>query len=154
MSKSKQEIIDELSQLCTDMAEKFFQAIYRRPSKADQIPLSHLKVLMFLSKKESFKMKDITEELGIASSSATDLIDKLIKEHLVERYRKPDDRRVVKVKLSEKGRNLIVELKEMKRKFWVTIIENISEEDREDLVRYHRKFYNIIGKMAEEGIFI
>jgi len=42
----------------------------------------------------------------------------------------------------------------MKRKFWVTIIENISEEDREDLVRYHRKFYNIIGKMAEEGIFI
>ena len=57
MSKSKQEIIDELSQLCTDMAEKFFQAIYRRPSKADQIPLSHLKVLMFLSKKESFKIK-------------------------------------------------------------------------------------------------
>jgi len=154
MDKKEQYLIDELTQLCIATGEKFMCIIHKRPTSFDRFSISQAKVLMFLSYKESFKMKDITEELGIANSSATELIDKLIKEELVERFRKPDDRRVVRVKLTEKGRTFINEIKELKRKFWKSIIEKSEEEDREDLLRVAKKFYNLICMAVEEGAFL
>jgi len=154
MDKKEDYLIDELTQLCIDTGEKFLCIIHRRPTMFDRFSLSHVKVLMVLYHKESFKMKDITEKLGIANSSATEVIDKLIKEELVERFRKPDDRRVVRVKLTEKGRILIDEMKELKKKVWRSMVEKSEEEDREDLLRVARKFYELICRAAEEGVFL
>ena len=154
MDKKEQDLINELTQLCIATGEKFMCFFHKRPTSFDRLSISQAKVLMILSHKESFKMKDITEELGIANSSATEVIDKLIKEELVERFRKPDDRRVVRVKLTEKGRNFIDEIKELKRKCWRTMIEKSEEEDREDLLRVAKKFYELICRAAEEGAFL
>jgi DNA-binding MarR family transcriptional regulator len=154
MDKKDQYLINELTQLCIATGEKFMCIIHKRPTSLDRFSISQVKVLMILSHKESFKMKDITENLGIANSSATEVIDKLIKEDLVERFRKPDDRRVVRVKLTEKGRNFIDEIKELKRKCWRSMIEKSDEEDREDLLRVAKKFYELICRAAEEGAFL
>lgn len=154
MDNKEQYLINELTQLCIATGEKFMCIVHKRPTSVDRFSISQLKVLMILSHEESFKMKDITEELGIANSSATELIDKLIKEELVERFRKADDRRVVRVKLTEKGRTFIDEMKELKKKVWRSMIEKSDEEDREDLLRVAKKFYELICRAAEEGVFL
>lgn len=154
MDKKENYLIDELTQLCIDTGEKFLCTVHRRPTSMDRFSISQIKVLMILSHNESAKMKDITEALGIANSSATELIDKLIKDELVERYRKNGDRRVVMVKLSEKGRDFVNEMKELKRKCWRSMIEKSEEEDREDLLRVAKKFYELICRAAEEGVFL
>lgn len=149
-----QDLVNELSYLCNNIGEKFFHLIHKRPMRVEGLSISQLKVLTLLRRKGDFKMKEITEELGIASSSATELIDKLIKEKFVERFRAPDDRRVVRVKLTEEGKNLINEACEVKRKFWATMIENFNEEEKHEFLTFSRKMYKIVCKMTEEEIYI
>jgi DNA-binding MarR family transcriptional regulator len=154
MKKTQQEKLIEISKLYDDIREKFYQVIRKRPMKSEQVTTSQWKALILLSTKESFKMKDITEDLNIASSSATELIDRLIREQLVERDREAGDRRVVTVKLTDKGRSMIDEFKEIKRKFWTTLAEGLSEEEIEEFLKFSQKFYRVACKMAEEEILL
>jgi DNA-binding MarR family transcriptional regulator len=51
-------------------------------------------------------MSELTSSLGIACSSATGVVDRLVERGLAERTRPDDDRRTVKVALTRRGRNL------------------------------------------------
>jgi DNA-binding MarR family transcriptional regulator len=46
-------------------------------------------------------MKDLAQRLGISESSATALANRLVRSGLVRRFREADDRRVVKLELTE-----------------------------------------------------
>ncbi len=153
MGKSEEKIMAELIQFFADFGEKMHEIIFKMPLKGEHLSLSQLKVTCFLGKKDGFKMKEITKEIGIASSSATELIDKLIKENLVERYRDKEDRRVVRVKLTEKAKSYVYEAKERKRKFWANMMKNFETEELLVLHKYSGRFYEIISKMVDEGIY-
>ncbi len=55
---------------------------------------------------EGTSVKDIASRIQLDSPAVTGLIDRLVKEDLIERMEDPDDRRSVKVYLTEKGRRL------------------------------------------------
>jgi DNA-binding MarR family transcriptional regulator len=55
---------------------------------------------------EGWPMGQLAHALGIMPASATLLVDRLVNHGLVERRRAPDDRRVVRVFLSERGKRL------------------------------------------------
>ena len=153
MKKSTEQINSDLVKSFIDFGEKMHEIIFKKPIKGEHLSILEFKLLCVLEKKGGSKMKDITEELEIASSSATDLTDKLIKEKLVERYRDPGDRRVVRVKLTEKGQSYLNEAKELKKKFWKSFVENIPEDERSEILEFFPKLYKIVCKMAEKGIY-
>lgn len=55
---------------------------------------------------DGWPMGQLAHSLGIMPASATLLVDRLVNHGLVERRRAPDDRRVVRVFLSERGKRL------------------------------------------------
>jgi DNA-binding MarR family transcriptional regulator len=62
--------------------------------------------LWVISRLGKFKMSDLATFLALSYASATNLINRLVDAGLVTRYDDPDDRRVVIVELSEKGREI------------------------------------------------
>ena len=68
---------------------------------------SIVNVLAVLDVDGPLPMRGLAETLDVSQASATGIVDRMEQRGLVERRRDDDDRRVVRVALTEEGRNLI-----------------------------------------------
>lgn len=59
----------------------------------------------------SMKMNDIADYLSITVGAATSLVDKLEPQDWIERIRSIEDRRIINVRLTNKGMNKLIEMR-------------------------------------------
>jgi DNA-binding MarR family transcriptional regulator len=74
------------------------------------VTVAQLRVLLVLYAKGSSRMSTIASFIGIAISTATSIVDHLVKKGLVIRSNDPEDRRLVICELSRQGQKLISRL--------------------------------------------
>jgi DNA-binding MarR family transcriptional regulator len=152
MEKSREDFIQELANQLSMGLDKLQKVTLKHiinssNSNLQNMSLSQINVLAFLESRKNARMKDIGDELGIKASSVTHLVDKLIKEELVERFHIPDDRRVIEVNLSEKGKALLGELKKGSNKYWKKILEKFDETECEELLRLTKKMDDSLSEL-------
>lgn len=68
-----------------------------------QIPPSHVRVIFYLLEFNSSPISQIAENLKISKPNMTPIIDNLINYGLVNRYTDPNDRRILRVELTDKA---------------------------------------------------
>jgi DNA-binding MarR family transcriptional regulator len=71
------------------------------------LTVAQLRVLLILYTEGPSRMSAIASSIGIAVSTATGIVDNLVKKGLVERGADPEDRRLVICSLSPQGQNTI-----------------------------------------------
>jgi DNA-binding MarR family transcriptional regulator len=71
------------------------------------ISMSHLHLMSMLERQGQMPMSRVAELLGFSLSNATGLIDRMEERGLVERIRVPDDRRLVLVRVTDRGREVL-----------------------------------------------
>lgn len=89
------------------------------------------------------KMSELARELGITMGAATSIVDRLIKAGLVKRERSTEDRRVVFVSLSKKGRRMMEEVHKVTLELMANLLSRLSARERE-------AFLSAYEKMSEE----
>jgi len=89
----------------------FFQSLTDFFNYLKQTDLSMLQAyaLAHLFFKGPLKMSDLCEHMQVSPAAASQLIDRLEKLEMVERISDPDDRRVRKIVVLEKGKNFVQE---------------------------------------------
>ena len=89
----------------------FFQSLTDFFNYLKQTDLSMLQAyaLAHLFFKGSLKMSDLCEHMQVSPAAASQLIDRLEKLEMVERTSDPDDRRVRKIVVLEKGKDFVQE---------------------------------------------
>jgi len=97
-------------------------------------------ILMTLSgREEPFTMGELSTAIGVSLSTSTRLVSKFVESNLVERLSDPDDRRLVRVTLTEKGRTLFRNLEDFMASRTSGFLNQFSEEERILLVLLLRK---------------
>ncbi len=81
-------------------------------------------ILMYIGMKSNKKMSELADVFSIAKSNVTVLIDGMEKKGYLKRIRSKEDRRVVKVELTQKGEKLF----NLTVKNFVTLIENAMKK--------------------------
>lgn len=71
------------------------------------IPPSHVKVIIYLARHGISSISDTAKKLGISKSNMTPVIDKLISEGMLNRSNDPNDRRVLRIELTDKAYEFI-----------------------------------------------
>jgi DNA-binding MarR family transcriptional regulator len=74
------------------------------------LSMSTWHVLVMLERHGDMSMSRLAELLDISLSNATGLVDRMEERGLIERVRVPDDRRIVLVRVSDAGRDLLTEV--------------------------------------------
>jgi DNA-binding MarR family transcriptional regulator len=74
------------------------------------VSMSHLHVMSMLERHGDLPMSRIAEILDVSDSNATGLIDRMQERGFVERVRAADDRRVVLVRVSDTGRQVLADV--------------------------------------------
>jgi len=116
-----------------------FDVLYRRfvttrpPTAASEVELSpqELRVIMTLGRKGVTIMSDLARALSLALSTATNTVDKLVTKELVERTRVDEDRRIVQIGLSDKGKRLHDAFHDCRLAMCRNMLEPLSPAERE-----------------------
>lgn len=111
------------------------------------LPLSHVKVIIYLAKSKSSPISQIANKLGVSKSNMTPIIDNLISYDLVNRYTDPNDRRVLRVELTPKALKIFEHFKTSAKNTLTNKISHLSDEDLIAIDEYVSKLTEIFLKV-------
>lgn len=138
--KSVEDVIGEVENLMRTVQKAFHSASSDFLEGLD-IAIQQFIVMDLIYNKECPKMGDLAAEIGVSMSNMTAMTDRLIEHEYVQRKDDPEDRRVVRVCLTSRAKEIMKKAIGKKRKNLEILLGKISESDREGLVR-------ILGKMS------
>ncbi len=88
-----------------------------------------------LGRKNRCTMSELAKECGLALSSMTGVIDRLVSKEYVRRTRdEGEDRRKVFVKLDRKGEKIYQELLESEMEMIITMMESLKPQEQDALI--------------------
>ncbi len=96
---------------------------------------SELFTMLYLDKRKASTMTELVEYINTPMSTATGIVDRLVKKGYVIRDRSEADRRIVILMLTEEGMQLISSLKDIISGYLHMISDDLSEEERQFLTR-------------------
>lgn len=74
-------------------------------------------------------MSALSQDMHLTHGASTGMVDRLIKLKLVERTRSEEDRRVVYVSITERGRELVERMRQRRHSILKNIIKSLTEEE-------------------------
>lgn len=110
-----------------------------------------LLTLESISKQKGLIMSTLAKELSVGFSTATGIVDRLIKKKLVIRERNHGDRRIVKVSLSQRGKEIASAYREQKKKIFKKMIEMLTESEQVSFLAVLEKIANKMQKRRDEN---
>lgn len=93
---------------------------------------------------ESISMNDLSLKMKLASSTMTRMVDQLVQKGMVDREPDAEDRRVVRVRLTEWGSQARQQLQETLQGFFTQVLEDLPESEREPVVQNLEKLNQAI----------
>jgi len=90
-----------------------------------EFSFSQFLILSTLNNKEAMRMNELAQTLGLSKANVTGLVDRMVRSRLLERMRSDEDRRVVYVTLSQRGKRIAQRLISAQRREFRLIMEKI-----------------------------
>ncbi|MGE5560735.1 MAG: MarR family winged helix-turn-helix transcriptional regulator [Chloroflexota bacterium] len=100
--------------------------------------------LLTLSDHGSLTMGELCDHLYLACSTATDLIDRMERNGLIERQRDQNDRRVIRLRITERGQEIISKVIEARHQYLNGILEPVSPQEKEHIVCSLNQLYSLM----------
>lgn len=86
--------------------------------------------LQWLIEKDDLTIGELSNKLGLAFSTTTDLVDRMDKNKLIKRVRDSKDRRVVRVHVLDKGLDIINEVINKRQDYLDTVLTGFTKEQK------------------------
>lgn len=124
----------------SDKIGNFFASMESHSSEIGVSKPELLALVTIYSEKEII-MRELAEKLEINSSTATGIIDRLVKKKMILRKRNQSDRRIVKVSISKQGKELVSLYQKQRDIIYTRMMDVLTVEEQEF-------FLNILEKIA------
>jgi len=94
-----------------------------------------LSVISILAKNGKQKVSDISEKMGLSDSTVSGILDRLEQKGIIERKRNKDDRRVVKIYLSNGSQEICQEFHRKREEYFAHLLKELSEQEINDIIK-------------------
>ena len=94
------------------------------------VTANDMHVIEAIDMEEARNMSSVARSLGVTTGTLTIAVNSLVKKGYVERARREEDRRVVLVSLSEKGKRAYLHHRQFHEQMIEAIVEELSEEEQ------------------------
>ncbi len=106
-------------------------------------------VLKMLEGIGALSLSDLSARMSARNSTVTGIADRMERDGLVERKRDADDRRVVRIRLTEKGRELAREIPVESMEVFGAALRALDHEERRSLRRILRRLSDRVAELVE-----
>lgn len=134
-----------------DNIRRFFQVINERSKRAERetgLTGPQLWAIKVIAEAAPIKPSELAKRMYLHPATVVGLIDRLERRELVSRTRSREDRRVVEITLTEKGRDLLLLAPEVPQGLLVQGLESVSNRKLSRIAEGMEELVRIIG--AEE----
>ncbi|MFZ5645182.1 MAG: MarR family winged helix-turn-helix transcriptional regulator [Bacillota bacterium] len=98
-----------------------------------------LLALMLAERHKNITMTALAQGMGVPLSTATGIIDRMVRKKLLQRERSEEDRRIVTVSLAERGRSLVEDFRKYLFELYDRVRGFLTEEEFETSLNLIRK---------------
>ena len=116
------------------------------------VTLTQAYVIGTLNVKKSMSMNELSQELGVAISTLTRIVDVLVRNKWVSRNPSDQDRRKVCVQLTETGKILARKLNIYTEKFWTNVLQSIPDKELNALFDNIKLLNNALDQSTSQCI--
>ncbi|NOZ61065.1 MAG: MarR family transcriptional regulator [Calditrichaeota bacterium] len=124
----------------------FFHNIAVDVSRVSDFSLAQFRVLMVVHHFDSLSVNELKQQLNIAQSSASEIIDRLVQQQMLKREKDPEDKRKTRLILTPRAKKLIQTQRERIKDYYRTILEILDEKDQTRLVDSFEQIQRIVDK--------
>ena len=140
----------ELDKIMRDI-NKYLVEYTKENLKENGLTMPRFLVLWHITKYEPVNMSVLHKKMYMANSTLTVIVDKLVKEELVKRYRNPEDRREVLLELTEKGNDLLCEMLNIRQSFLEKAMHKLNVEEKNTLINLLKPVAKNLEKNLKKG---
>jgi DNA-binding MarR family transcriptional regulator len=97
------------------------------------LTVPQIKSLFFITNQGTTNFTRLAAALGVTPANMTGIIDRLVEQGLVSRQENPDDRRMLMLKVTDKGETTIANLRERRVSHTSQILSHLTVEELESV---------------------
>lgn len=151
MQRVEEPSADELVDAVMTASRALLAVVARSLAAVDEdVTLPQYRALIVLAQRGAQRPADLADTLAVTPSTATRMCDRLDARGLVRRDRGADDRREVRVSLSERGLALVEQVTRRRRAELGDLLAGLPPRDRDAVVRALRTFADAAGEVPEQ----
>jgi DNA-binding MarR family transcriptional regulator len=142
--------IDYQMVVIRDFLDAFYdKTIFKSRRAADtELPPSSIKFLFaFTEESTAYPIGTLGENSRVKKSTMTDMVDRMERDGMAERIRDIQDRRVVKVRLTQKGKKVRREFLRKRRAEFQSIFSQLKSSEIKQFVSYLEKASKMLKKI-------
>jgi len=133
-----------MPQVIKEFARRQTNELYR-----GKITLPQFLILDSLDKKGECKMSELAQFMGVTTPAMTGIVNRLVKYAYTKRVFDPQDRRIIKIRLTPKGKELVKKINQERRKMIIDIFGKLSAVERENYLKTLMRVHNILTEEKE-----
>ena len=129
---------EELIAQIMEMQRRFNQVIRERTLDSWvklALTIPQLKSLFYISRHGRVNLSGLASGIRVTPANVTGIVDRLVEQGLLRRIPDPDDRRIIWLRLTEKGEALVANLREGRASEMHRILDRLSTDDLSLLAR-------------------
>ena len=111
-----------------------------------ELTASQIKVLTAFNDKHEHTMTELSQALAVTLPTMTAMVDRLMYNRLVTRGRDENDRRVVRVRLTDDGKKMLADLMEVRKKEFEQILKVLSDYEIDLFLSSIENVANLLSK--------
>jgi MarR family transcriptional regulator, organic hydroperoxide resistance regulator len=130
------QLLAQVSQVFRSLSDSFM----------DQVDMHRAQAILLctLKAQDGMSQSEIAEQLSVQGATITNMLQRMEEANLVLRRRDPDDNRLVRVYLTDAGREKELAISEQFQQLEAKIFEGMTEEDQKTL---RRLLMQLLGNM-------
>ena len=114
------------------------------------VTLPQLKSLFFISHQGQTNLSTLATALKVTPTNVTGIVDRLVKQGLVSRTENPEDRRMLLLRATEKGDELLNKLRERRLGYISGVLFRLTSEELDVIAKGYASIVRVIEDNEEE----
>ncbi|NMB39112.1 MAG: MarR family transcriptional regulator [Firmicutes bacterium] len=100
-----------------------------------KLTLTQLSLVLLLKENGSLNVSSISKQMGLSKSTVSGIINRLEKMNIVTRTRSEEDRRVIRISLTDEVKNVCPSIENKLKEFIYHMFDGVSDDDLSDIVK-------------------
>lgn len=143
--KEMKENAKRIEKIITLLQKRIEKKIFSELKKG-KINIPQFHILEILREEGERTMGQLAERLYITTSAVTNLVTKLLRHNLVNRKHSLDDRRLILIKITERGNKIVASVWEQVYGFFNSLLAEFNQEEKKLWRKLWEKVYSSLEK--------
>jgi DNA-binding MarR family transcriptional regulator len=104
-----------------------------RSQRESSLSVPQFRVMVFLSRHAGASLSEVAEHLGVTRATASVMVDRLVQHGLLDRTDDPQERRQIRLSLTQIGGDRLSEMREVTRQKIATLLKRLTAEELENV---------------------